>query len=96
MKTFLLLFVTSAIIAIQVTTASPVQVVQAFSDGGDKEIVAILPKVNELNIGRQQTVQQVAPVAVEEDDDEDDDDDDDLDLPLDDDDDDEDDEEGLD
>lgn len=92
MKTFLLLFVTSALIAIQLTTASPVQVIQAFNDGATKteETLATVPKTNELSVGRQQTVQAAAAPVEEEDDEDDDDDDDDLDIPLDDDDDDDD------
>lgn len=85
--TFLLLFMTITVIAVQLTTASPVQVVQAFNDGA-------VQKSNE--VARQQTVAVPAAAAVpsptDEDDDDDDDDDDDLDI-LDDDDDD-DDEEG--
>lgn len=77
--TFILLFITTTLIAIQLTTASPVQVAQTFSDNNSKTITdAAVPKNNEL-IGRQQTVAAPAPVAaVEEDDDDDDDDDDDI------------------
>lgn len=88
--TFLLLFMTTTLIAVQFTTATPVQVVQAFNVDGTVQ------KANE--VARQQTVAApvnaaAVPVGGEDDDDDDDDDDEDLDI-LDDDDDD-DDEEGT-
>lgn len=81
--TFLLLFMTTTLIAVQFTSASPVQVVQAFNDGS---------KSNE--VARQQTVSAAAAPAPVADDDDDDDEDDDDDLDILDDDDEDDDDEG--
>lgn len=86
--TFLLLFMTTALIAVQFTDATPVQVVQAFHVDGTEQ------KTNE--VARQQTVAApavAAPAPIDDDDEEDDDDDEDLDI-LDDDDE-EDDDEGM-
>lgn len=98
--TFLLIFATTALFVIHTTSASPIQVIQAYNDEAktDKEPAAIAPPAPVLGnkdglvetvVGRQQTVSvpAQAPAAVDDDDDDDDEDDDDIESALDDDDD---------
>lgn len=94
--TFLLIFATTAIFAIQSTFASPIQVIQAYSEDAKSNKDPIVTQVlsgkdGAVETGRQQTVSVAAPVPVavdDDDDDDDDDDEDDIESALDDDDDD--------
>lgn len=86
--TFILLFAATVLIAVEFTSASPVQIVQAIAE---KEKNSVETEANHSNVeteGRQQNVQPAAaaPAADDDDDDDEDDDDDDIEDALDDDD----------
>lgn len=85
--TFLLLFMTTTLIVVQLTNASPVQVIQAYNEASKTSGDVADPKASEVQQARQQTVNAAPAVPAqavddEEDDDDDDDDEDDLDIPL--------------